>query len=63
MQIRFAPNEPRAGVCSFAFWDDRDLQEALRKAFHTSPREELTQVDVARDGVWAYFESRDVASA
>jgi len=60
MKIHFDPNNGApTGVVSFASWENRDLQEALRKAFNESPREQITEIWINRDGIKAVFESKD----
>ena len=62
MKIEFCPNNyTPTGVCSFASWDNKDLQEAIRKAFHESPRERITEIVIERDGIKAIFEPKNVA--
>jgi len=60
MKIDFGPNEPRgSGVCSFVTWQNPALHEALRQCFNESPREELELVEVTREGLKAYFKTRN----
>lgn len=62
MEIRFNPNDAVAGTCSFAAWSSHDLQNALRQAFHESPRGELYQIDVTPEGLRAYFVTRNATT-
>lgn len=61
MQINFLPNnnEKATGVCSVVRWTSRELQDAIRHAFHESPREQIVRIDIERDGITAYFEKRN----
>lgn len=62
MKIDFCPHQPQgSGVCSFVTWENRDLQEALRRCFNESPREEIVLIEVTREGLKAYFNTRNAA--
>jgi len=56
MEVKWCPQESGSGVCSFAAWHNEDLQNAIRKAFNTSPREELVAIEIDRHGIKAFFE-------
>lgn len=60
MKIEFDPNNyTPTGVISFVTWENRELQDALRRAFHESPREELATIVIERAGIKAIFEPRN----
>lgn len=59
MKIQFAPsNYAPTGVVSFASWENADLQAAIRQAFNESPREQIVEIVIERDGIKAVFETR-----
>lgn len=59
MKVAFAPNNYKpTGIISFASWENRDLQNAIRQAFHESPREDLVEIVIERDGIKAIFETK-----
>ena len=59
MKIKFLPsNYSPTGIVSFASWDNHDLQEAIRRAFNESPREQIVEIIIERDGIKAVFEPR-----
>jgi len=56
MRIKFQPpNYSPSGLVSFASWENHDLQEAIRRAFNESPREEIVELVIDRDGIKAVF--------
>ena len=58
MKIIFCPNESKmSGVVSYASWENRDLQDAIRRAFNVSPREEIVEIEIDRAGIKAKFET------
>ena len=61
MKISFNPNTDYApaGTVSFVSWQDRNLQDAIRKAFRESPREEIVELVVESNGIKAVFEPRN----
>lgn len=59
MKIEFCPNESGSGCCSFASWENSDLQAAIRKAFNESPREQIVKIEIDRQGIKAFFETRN----
>jgi hypothetical protein len=63
MKVTFAPNnsDGPTGTVSFASWDNRDLQDAIRKAFNESPRETIVEIIVERSGIKAVFEPKNVS--
>lgn len=59
MKINFCPNNySPCGVVSFASWENRDVQDAIRRAFNESPREEIVELVIERAGIKAVFETR-----
>jgi hypothetical protein len=59
VKINFCPsNYEPAGVVSFVPWSNRELQEAFRRAFNESPREQIVELVIERAGVKAVFETR-----
>ena len=59
MKVSVLPNNYQpTGVCSFASWSNPDLLEAIRRVFGTSPREELVEIVIEREGIKAVFEYR-----
>jgi len=59
MKVNFAPNNYHpTGVISFASWDNSDLRDAIRQAFHVSPQEQIVEIVVEREGIKAIFEKR-----
>lgn len=63
MKIDFAPNNQpkRTGVASFISWDSAELRDAFRRMFHESEREEIVEVHVERNGITAWFETKNTA--
>jgi hypothetical protein len=61
MKVAWCPseNERASGVASYASWENPDLQAAIEKAFNTSPRETITRVEINRDGIKAFFETKN----
>jgi hypothetical protein len=57
VKIHFAPqdDDQPSGTVSFASWNNPDLQAAIRRAFGESPREEITDIYIDRQGVKALF--------
>ena len=63
MKITFAPNNYAPdGIVSFANWENRFLQQKIREAFRESPREQITELVIDRDGIRAVFEPSNVAA-
>lgn len=59
MKINYAPNNySPTGVVAFASWENQDLQAAIRLAFRESPREDIVELVIERDGIKAVFETR-----
>ena len=59
MKITFDPsNYSPTGVVSFASWENKDLQAAIRKAFNESERENIVEIVIDRQGIKALFETR-----
>lgn len=60
IKIHFDPNENDVptGVVSFASWEQLDLQDAIRKAFNESERENITDIYIDRRGIKALFDTR-----
>lgn len=59
MKVTFAPsNYQPSGVVAFASWNNQDLIEAIRRAFRESPRENIVEIIVEREGIKAVFEAR-----
>lgn len=59
MKVTFDPNNYQpTGTIAFASWENKDLQKAIRQMFHESPREEIVEIVVEREGIKAIFEYR-----
>ena len=57
MKVTFCPtNYQPSGSISFITWSNPELHEAIRRAFHESPRERLVEIIIERDGIKAVFE-------
>ena len=65
MKIHFAPTDTDGptGVVSFASWNNRDLQGAIRQAFCESSREQIVELWIAREGIKAVFQRRDACQS
>ena len=62
MKVSFSPNNHElSGTVSFASWSNQDLQDAIRKACHESPRERIVEIVIERDGIKAKFESQNTS--
>lgn len=61
IKIDWCPSESGGGVCSFTSWENRDLQEAIRRAFNESPRERIVRIEIDRHGIKAFFEPSNVS--
>jgi hypothetical protein len=61
MKVIWCPseNERACGVCSFASWENQELQAAIERAFNTSPRETITRLEIDRGGIKAFFETKN----
>ena len=59
MKVNFCPNSPgKTGPASWIGWDSKELAEAMRQAFKEGPRERLVEIDIDRNGIRAWFESK-----
>jgi hypothetical protein len=60
MKVEFAPNNapPLTGAVSFLSYADAEFQKAVRQMFNESPREQITEIRIERDGIKAKFESK-----
>lgn len=59
MKVSFLPNNYQpTGLVSFASWSNPALHAAIRKVFSESPRENIVEIIVERDGIKAVFEQR-----
>jgi len=59
MKVTYDPNNYQpCGVISFASWTNSDLLAAIRQAFHESPREQIIEIVIEREGIKAIFEPR-----
>lgn len=59
MKVNYQPNNYQpTGTISFASWENKDLQNAIRQAFHESPRERIVEIVVEREGIKAIFETK-----
>jgi hypothetical protein len=59
MKVSFDPsNYQPTGVVSFLSWSNQDFLNAMRAAFHESPRERIIELVVEKTGIKAVFETR-----
>ena len=60
MEIKILPNnyDGPSGTVSYIRYKDSRFDEAMRVMFNASPREEITEVVLDRDGIKAKFEVR-----
>lgn len=62
MKVTFNPNASQMiGTVSFATWSNRDLQEAIRRAFNERPNERIVEIEIQKDGIKARFEYEPMA--
>lgn len=56
MKVNYAPNNYQPdGTVSFLSWSNNDLIEAIRRAFCESPREQIIELVIEREGLKAVF--------
>lgn len=59
MKVTYSPNNYQPdGTVSFLSWSNSELLDAIRKAFHESPRESIVEIVIEREGIKAVFETR-----
>ena len=59
MKVKVEPNNYQpSGTVSFLSWTNQDLKDAIRQAFHESPRERIAEIVIEQEGIKAVFEPR-----
>ena len=59
MKVNFNPQDyDLTGCVSFCSWSNPEIQDAIRKAFNESEREEIVEIVIDRQGIKAKFETR-----
>lgn len=61
MKIEFCPNAKGSGTASYLSFTSAAFTEAIRQAFNESPREVITRIVIERDGITAFFETKNSA--